>query len=513
MAKQTTGKGLNADDAFLGLVDYGLFSEKLPPCFLSEGLSGHATPAMNRIFTEEDVEKLRNRLKKFVHSQIRYQALRETNTPRQLSVPHPESYLAHCLVLKRTWRKVKRHCAKPSISASRIYVQKTKENRLFRMSYKGRDRFALEEDEIRMRSGATHVVNADISKCFPSIYTHSIPWAIHGKTVAKKRREDLALEGNLIDRACQVLSDNQTNGIAIGPHASNVVSELILTRVDDMLQGKGFTKFLRNIDDYTFYANSNQQSEAFVRELTLALRQFELYLNDKKTTIQTIPRPTYVRWVNELRNFNFNKGTVRYSEVRSFLDLALALAASVGSSVVLNYAIKVVPTRLNDRAKRLFTAEAIGLCLAHPYLAPLMLDHVFEKHRHSTTNYQIAELVNSLIRIGISKIYPESIAYSLYYAIKFDIFIDIEEGELGRVVALDDCLANVLLWDYAQTHGLSNVTKMLKTRSKNLKLVSKADQDSQWMFIYHTWIESDMRGLGQTFLADLKKSNFNFVRY
>ena len=39
--RQTTGLGLSEDEAFVGLVDYGLFSEKLPPCFTSEGLSDH----------------------------------------------------------------------------------------------------------------------------------------------------------------------------------------------------------------------------------------------------------------------------------------------------------------------------------------------------------------------------------------------------------------------------------------------------------------------------------------
>ncbi|MCE2487479.1 MAG: hypothetical protein J4F42_18345, partial [Desulfurellaceae bacterium] len=36
--RQTTGRDLDADEAFRGLVDFGLFNEKVPPCFSSEGL-------------------------------------------------------------------------------------------------------------------------------------------------------------------------------------------------------------------------------------------------------------------------------------------------------------------------------------------------------------------------------------------------------------------------------------------------------------------------------------------
>ena len=39
--RQTTGLDLSEDEAFVGLVDYGLFGEKLPPCFTSERLSDH----------------------------------------------------------------------------------------------------------------------------------------------------------------------------------------------------------------------------------------------------------------------------------------------------------------------------------------------------------------------------------------------------------------------------------------------------------------------------------------
>ncbi len=36
--------------------------------------------------------------------------------------------------------------------------------------------------------GKRYLVKADISTCFPSIYTHSIPWALIGKDDAKARR-------------------------------------------------------------------------------------------------------------------------------------------------------------------------------------------------------------------------------------------------------------------------------------------------------------------------------------
>ena len=38
----------------MGLVDYGLFSEKLPPCFTSEGLSDYVPNILLKLITETD---------------------------------------------------------------------------------------------------------------------------------------------------------------------------------------------------------------------------------------------------------------------------------------------------------------------------------------------------------------------------------------------------------------------------------------------------------------------------
>ena len=512
MLRQTTGRDLSADAAFVGLTDFGLFAEKMPPCFTSKGLSSHVNTALAIIETDTDSKKLRKALNKATHSQIRYQSLRDINIPRHLAIPHPESYLAHCLAIKRCWKKIKEHCAKPSKPVSRIFVRQTKEDRVFKMNYKGLERLEVEEDEIGYQTGATHLVKADISKCFPSMYTHSIPWAIHGKTKAKKNR-DLKLEGNLLDRSCQILADSQTNGLAIGPHSSNVISEIILTKIDATLLNKGYTRVTRHIDDYTFYAANHQEAEEFIRDLNLALREFELYLNEKKTQIEELPQPASTSWVNELNRFNFPAGKIRFSTVRSFLDLALELTQAHGTSAVLNYAIKMIPRRLNDRARRLFTTEATNLCLAYPYLAPIMEESVFARHRNSETDGQIMALGNELIRIGIAKVHPDSIAHALYLAIEYDFEITLSEGKLKAIIIIDDCVSNVLLWEYASRKSLTNVKRWLRTRANNLKTQEKQDQDAQWLLIYTIWSDGDLHGKGQNFLADLKKLNFEFTKF
>lgn len=80
----------------------------------------------------------------------------------------------------------------------------------------------------------SYLIIADIKNFYPSIYTHSISWAIHGKSYIRtnKRRIDPNLLGNRIDHLFQYSNDGKTNGIAIGPVVSDIISEIILAKVD-----------------------------------------------------------------------------------------------------------------------------------------------------------------------------------------------------------------------------------------------------------------------------------------
>jgi Reverse transcriptase (RNA-dependent DNA polymerase) len=366
-------------------------------------------------------------------------------------------------------------------------------------------------------AGAEFLVKADISACFPSIYTHSIPWAIHGREVAKKKQGLLDLSGNLIDKCTRNTRDKQTNGLLIGPHASNVISEIILTSVDCTLQGKGYKRLKRYIDDYEFYATSYDEAQRFLKDLGLGLREYELTINERKTHILPLPRPSVENWVRELNRFSFPKDEeVYFSTVQSFLDLALELAQAAGTSSPLNYAIKMLADNrdekpLNLRAKRLYVQEAINLALMYPYLAPFLDKYVFDKFWYEGIREKIADFSASLVRLGMRKLYPDTIAHAIYYALKHEVAIPLKEDDLLEVLTLDDCLASVLLLEYAANHDMKKIQKALKMRAAKLKTGDPRDRDKHWLLIYQTWTEKELNGNKQTFLAKLKKQGFKFL--
>ena len=276
-----------------------------------------------------------------------------------------------------------------------------------------------------------------------------------------------------------------------------------------------YKRFSRYIDDYTFYAKTHNEAEAFIRDLGMQMREYELVLNRNKTAILPMSRPIEEDWVRELKSFRWPaKGeTVHFGMVRSLLDLALKLAPEAETYAVLYYAIKMARRRLDSRAKRLFVQEAINLALLYPYLAPILDEHVFDKHRYDGIEKVILEFIEELLEIGIQRIYSDAIVHALYYTLKYDLQLSTSEDKLREIIEIDDCLSDVLLLEYAKRYRIMRIQRAIRRRADKLKGMEVREQDRFWLLIYQLWRKKTLNNEGQLFLAELKRKRFSFVSF
>lgn len=148
----------------------------------------------------------------------------------------------------------------------------------------------IEQASIELALDFNHVLHADITDCYASVYTHSIAWAMHGKTTAKAKKHDHSLIGNRIDGRIQDMQHGQTNGIPQGSVLVDLIAELVLgyadLEVSQRLAQANISDFqiLRYRDDYRIFANDSQAGEAILRILTEVLIGLGLKLNASKTT-------------------------------------------------------------------------------------------------------------------------------------------------------------------------------------------------------------------------------------
>ncbi len=113
--------------------------------------------------------------------------------------------------------------------------------------------------------------------------------------------------------------------------------------------------------------------------------------------------------------------------------------------------------------------------------------------------------------MGLRKLYPDAIAHALYYVLKHGVALSLDDNDLKEIVALDDCIANVLLLEYATRHKRTKVVSAIKLRANEIKTTDSREKDKNWLLIYQLWSVKDLKGNGQAFLAELKTKDFKFL--
>lgn len=144
----------------------------------------------------------------------------------------------------------------------------------------------VEQQSISYSLEYNHILHTDVTDCYGALYTHSIPWALHGMENAKNNKGEPLL-GNKIDSHIRASRYGQTNGISQGSVLMDFIAEIVLGYVDklidDKLQGENDFKILRYRDDYRIFANSDERAEFILKTVSDQLRVVGMKLGVVKT--------------------------------------------------------------------------------------------------------------------------------------------------------------------------------------------------------------------------------------
>ena len=179
------------------------------------------------------------------------------------------------------------------------------------------------------------LIKLDISKCFDSIYTHSIGWAVIGKEAQKESlHKSRGTFPDRFDRLMQHMNLGETNGILIGPEFSRIFAEIILQAIDQEVEGKLRAnnrplrhrvdyEIFRYVDDYFIFFNDDTERTIIVDQLQHSLRKYKLYLNAAKAIVYEKPIITEItmakqqisKLLEEKISFNLEKSTTDEGDV------------------------------------------------------------------------------------------------------------------------------------------------------------------------------------------------------
>lgn len=161
---------IHADFVFRGLLGYNYLPaqrrnrEELPSIFNSS------------TFSPEAADQLAN-LQQIKGAQgfdiVEYRATKFNNVSRSYSIPHPVGYAKLCVCIRNNWEEIQ---AFQISEMSMIRPRGHKDKRLIIMDYESFKNRGRRKRELAF--GQRYTAHTDITNCFPSIYTHAIPWAV-----------------------------------------------------------------------------------------------------------------------------------------------------------------------------------------------------------------------------------------------------------------------------------------------------------------------------------------------
>lgn len=489
-------KEITPDRLYYGLLAHGLFTEKLPPFLTSVNFFDYCQ-TRTRNFSDTP------------SAFIFFENMREINIPRQMGIPNPMAYQRLCKCLSKNWYKICEHFEKytsyQNYKISRIHIRKlANKQALFEMNYNKWNIDGTPEPDLMI--GKKYLVKSDIATFFPSIYTHALPWALAGKSEAKATMKN-KIWYNDIDHYAQNVKHGETHGLLIGPHASNLLSEIILAVVDYNLFQRGKHCFIRHVDDYVCYVDTYEEGKQFIVDLSDELRKFDLVVNYRKTSISELPLGAVENWVRQINAIKLktNSEIMDFIEVRAYLDNVIEIMHNNNNlASVLKYAIKVLSNqKLSENAKIYFTKTILHSAIIFPYLIPLLDDYIFMPLK--TDRSLIESFTNMIFNEGKKYKNNEEICFSLFFSLKYGIII--KEIDSDHLLKTDNCIVYLLSYLYFSKIKNKEVCKILKNHALKLSLQNE-DFDQFWAFIYEVLPQSYLKGEWK----NMKKNKVSFLK-
>ncbi|MCG9746272.1 antiviral reverse transcriptase Drt3b [Shewanella sp. Isolate8] len=143
----------------------------------------------------------------------------------------------------------------------------------------------------------TNFLRFDVAKCFSSIYTHSISWAIKGKSFSKINAGSYSFDDQF-DKIIRNMNEGETNGIIVGPEFSRVFAEIILQKIDTEAENRLLKLGYRNrvdyevkryVDDFFVFTRSTETADDIYNTFIDVLSEYKLFVNESKDFRDTRP--------------------------------------------------------------------------------------------------------------------------------------------------------------------------------------------------------------------------------
>jgi hypothetical protein len=411
---------------------------------------------------------------------------------RILGIPNPLHYLPLCETIVGNWASIAALLARSPICKS-TPTRHPQKSRAISPKF---DRGELHGFQAFARVGCRVSLTADIADFYPSLYTHSIPWACHSKAVAKVNRT-MALFGNKLDKVTRDAQDGQTMGIPIGPDTSFIIAEVVLAACDHVLSQKvSNLTGLRWLDEWELLTRDRGEAEDILATLQQILLEYELRLNPRKTSLSDLPVQFDPDWLGELRAFRFRASAVgQANDLTRYFDLMTDHLAQNPDQHIVKYGlgrIRTLPPHPSNRA--LFQA----LIFQAATFEPSAIKEAIQAIYHSETNHGLT-IDHPLLALTINRIaaicarvgHHYELSWCLWAAINWGLNIDVRVA--GEISAIDNSIVAILALDANQ---LGLFGGQLNPTIWQARMDQRELHEQEWLLAYEANVQGWLASVG-----------------
>lgn len=396
---------------------------------------------------------------------------------RRLGLPHPVTYSRLVNHIADNWKHLSYLIESDH---SRIKPQWHEDGRLIHMNYEST------EEQLSRRAQHSHgkyfLVKADISNCFPSMYSHAIDWALRGKQVAKTDRTNKSWQAR-VDAYTRKMHEGETKGLMIGPAISNLLAEIVLQKIDEHLVSESVS-FTRYIDDYSVYCNDRSDAEQFIVKLNRALSEYRLDINRKKTEIYDLWRGDSEAWMQEV--YSYLPEALTPERISRFLRSAEQLSHTYKSKSVLKFAVKLIVGR-QESARRpisiLELDELARICQFHPHLVPFLCRQLGDSI--STLSKADVDRIGALVSHQMNKAADrDETDTTLWYLYILRKLLDrpVSAESCNNLLEMKDDLVSVAIASTCDEHR-----DAVADHVRSWQYHCNSDREKHWLVRYELW--------------------------
>lgn len=470
----------------------------------------------------------------------KYAALIKCSIPKNgigrrfVHVVHPMPYFFLAKYVVDNYTEIKKVCKESEISYSTpVNTQKIKQR-----YYVAQSKNVATFQEARQKKSLDKFVElkVDISNYYPSIYTHTIPWAFVTKDVAKyiwdcreknkkptKYSADIIHNydiGSQIDKLIEKCQEKQTHGIPVGPDASFVVAEAILSHLDFVIK-----KICPNItgcryyDDYYLFFDTKEEAEEALKKMIGVFDSFGLEINLSKVEINELPISILERYAIKLSHYDFNTGG-KEQAILIYFEILWSLIKEKPNQIetILKYGLKALEKNvpdLNEKEERRLHLLMLKTLMLSPSITPVVME-VLKKNRTQPAPEFVGRITDAVFKKHLKLKHHLELLWALWMCKKYSLSIDM--SVIIELLNCDNSLCLLMTLDYLNNvkpellkcEGISAVIEGI-CQSMN----SETLYDDRWIVLYEGVIKGWLPKLqpivdGDNFFSYLKEKGVSF---